>query len=396
MSHSDKAMNYYSSPSIGVIGGGQLAQMLVEAAIKRKIHISVQAESVDDPASSKANNLVLANPMDAEGTRNLARTCKHVTFENEWIDVEALKPLENSGIVFSPSLDSIKPLLDKISQRKLLQDLAIPGPKWIPLSSVTDHPINLPSGWKFPVMAKASRGGYDGKGTQVINSACELEKLLRSVPQNQWFLESWVPYEKELAFVASRDSFGSIRTFPFIETYQKGQVCDWVIAPADVEHSVEVFAYNIASTLLTHLNYVGVIAIEFFYGKDGLQVNEIAPRTHNSAHFSIEACTSSQFDQQLCISSGFSSPIPELIEPGALMINLLGLSKDFSTPLDKRLSLLRSIHGLNVHWYGKLKESPGRKLGHVTYLLKSPNSEDRRKEADNLVKTVREIWPTTS
>jgi 5-(carboxyamino)imidazole ribonucleotide synthase len=142
------------------------------------------------------------------------------------------------------------------------------------------------------------------------------------------------------------------------------------------------------------LDYVGVIAIEFFYGPEGLLVNEIAPRTHNSGHFSIDACTSSQFDQQICITSGISVPMPEMHVDGALMVNLLGLKSDYPISLSQRLDDLRAVPGLNLHWYEKEEESEGRKLGHVTYLLNNKDVLSRKKEALGVLKTIRSIWPT--
>ena len=136
-------------------------------------------------------------------------------------------------------------------------------------------------------MAKASRGGYDGKGTVVLRDIDGLAQLLRAVPADDWLLESWVDYELELALVVSRDQRGRIRHFPLVQTHQHQQVCDWVLAPAPVDPSVAALAYNVAASLMTKLGYVGVLALEFFYGPTGLQVNEIAPRTHNSGHFSI-------------------------------------------------------------------------------------------------------------
>ncbi|WP_320674603.1 5-(carboxyamino)imidazole ribonucleotide synthase [Prochlorococcus sp. MIT 1341] len=387
-----------STPSIhktliGVIGGGQLAQMLVEAAIIRDVNVVVQTGSIEDPATAKATKLVLANPIDAVATRDLVKHCKGVTFENEWINVRKLRSLEQEGATFYPALTAIEPLIDKISQRLLLQKLNIPGPKWTSLASIIDHPIELPPGWTYPVMAKATKGGYDGKGTRVIEDSNDLETLLRSVNQNHWFLESWVPYENELALVCSRDRAGTIRTFPLVETHQTNQVCDWVLAPAEVNHSVEVLAYNIACSLLTELDYVGVLGIEFFYGSKGLLVNEIAPRTHNSGHFSIEACNSSQFDQQLCISADLVPPNPELVHPGALMVNLLGLPKGNFKPLKQRLLELEALDNSFLHWYGKEKEIFARKLGHVTVLLQGKDSMSRRREAESAIQAIRSIWP---
>ena len=147
-------------------------------------------------------------------------------------------------------------------------------------------------------MAKAARGGYDGKGTLVLKDIDALAQLIRSVRAEDWMLEAWVNFERELALVVSRDASGSVRAFPLVETHQSQQVCDWVLAPAAVPQAVEALAYNAASSLLTKLNYVGVMALEFFHGPMGLQVNEIAPRTHNSGHFSIDACSSSQSPSQ--------------------------------------------------------------------------------------------------
>jgi 5-(carboxyamino)imidazole ribonucleotide synthase len=165
-----------------------------------------------------------------------------------------------------------------------------------------------------------------------------------------------------------------------------------VIAPASVSQIVEATAYNIAASLLTKLSYVGVMTLEFFYGSDGLFVNEIAPRTHNSGHFSIEACSSSQFDQQLCIAAGLDVPNPEFIADGSLMVNLLGLGADQAEPLEERLSKLRSIEGLHLHWYGK-NEIPGRKVGHVTTLLNGCTADERAERGQQMLQRIREIWP---
>ena len=155
---------------------------------------------------------------------------------------------------------------------------------------------------------------------------------------------------------------------------------------------VEATAYNIAASLLTKLSYVGVMTLEFFYGLDGLFVNEIAPRTHNSGHFSIEACSSSQFDQQLCIAAGLDVPNPEFIADGSLMVNLLGLSAEEAEPLEERISKLRSIEALHLHWYGK-DEIHGRKVGHVTTLLHGHNADERAEQGQQILKSIREVWP---
>ena len=378
---------------IGVVGGGQLARMLVQAANERAIPVSVQTSSAADPAAELAQRLVSADPRDVAGTRQLVEGCSGITFENEWINIDALMPLEQQGVLFRPSLASLSPLVDKLSQRQLLDDLSIASPPWCPLSRVSPAQPALPKGWTFPVMAKAARGGYDGKGTRVIQTIEALAQLIRTVDVSDWLLESWVSYERELALICSRDRQGRVRSYPLVETHQSHQVCDWVLAPASVDQSLEAQAYNMAASLLTKLNYVGVLALEFFYGKDGLQVNEIAPRTHNSGHFSIEACNSSQFDQQLCIAADLTVPLPELIHAGALMVNLLGVGPDQAAPLEQRLEALRSRPEAHLHWYGKTPESPGRKLGHVTVLLKGETAAARHREALKALREIRAIWP---
>lgn len=379
--------------AIGVIGGGQLAQMLGAAAQRRGVPLVVQCSSREDPAAVVASRLVAADPLDAAATRELVADCAGITFENEWIDLDALMPLERQGVRFRPTLASLKPLVDKLEQRKLLDDLAIPGPAWVPLQLIDPGAPALPKGWVFPVMAKAARGGYDGKGTRILQSIEALAQLLRTVDASAWLLESWVSYERELALVVSRDAQGRVRSLPLVETHQTQQVCDWVLAPAPAEQLVEATAYNMAASLLTKLNYVGVMALEFFYGPQGLLVNEIAPRTHNSGHFSIEACNSSQFDQQLCITAGLPVPEPELTCQGALMVNLLGLQADQAEPLEQRLRALESQPRFHLHWYGKRKEIPGRKLGHVTVLLEQDNGEARFHEALLQRAAIRAIWP---
>ena len=381
---------------IGVVGGGQLARMLVQAAAQRDVPIAVQTSDPADPAAGLASRLVAADPRDVAGTRELVVGCDGITFENEWVNIDALLPLEQQGVRFQPSLAALSPLVDKLSQRQLLDDLAIPSPPWCPLSLISPAQPALPQGWTFPVMAKASRGGYDGKGTVVLRDIDGLAQLLRAVPADDWLLESWVDYELELALVVSRDQRGRIRHFPLVQTHQHQQVCDWVLAPAPVDPSVAALAYNVAASLMTKLGYVGVLALEFFYGPAGLQVNEIAPRTHNSGHFSIEACTSSQFDQQLCIAAGLPVPDPELKSRGALMVNLLGLDPERHPPLDQRLEALEALPGLHLHWYGKSPETPGRKLGHVTRLLEGDTLLKRRDEADSALAAIRRIWPLES
>jgi 5-(carboxyamino)imidazole ribonucleotide synthase len=241
-------------------------------------------------------------------------------------------------------------------------------------------------------MAKAVSGGYDGKGTRPLAGQDDLEALLEQVDPADWILEEMVAFKQELAITACRDADGTVLCFPLVQTHQHGQVCDWVLFPAPVGQAVLALARNVVSSLLTELDYVGVLSIEFFYGPAGLQVNEIAPRTHNSGHLTIEACRTSQFEQQVRIVAGLPMGLTEPELPGALMVNLLGFEHSQSDYLEQRQSL-SGLPAATVHWYGKQGSSPGRKLGHVTLVLDAELAEQRQHLAMERLEQVRRIWP---
>jgi 5-(carboxyamino)imidazole ribonucleotide synthase len=384
------AANAAASPAaIGVVGGGQLALMLAEAAEAIGISVHVQTPSAHDPAVSCAGSLVQADLGDARATAELARRCQAITFENEWLNLSALQGLAASGVRFVPSLEALEPLLSKRRQRALLEQLRLPSPRWcdLPLRGET-----LPAWMGFPLMAKADSGGYDGKGTALIHNRSDLAALVRRIGAAEWYLEELVAFDHELAITVARDSSGQVEVWPLALTHQHRQVCDWVVTPAPVSHAVQAFARNIARSLVTALDYVGVLTVELFYGPAGLQVNEIAPRTHNSAHITIETSHTSQFTQQARIVAGWplANPAPKL--SGGLMLNLLGYQNDNDDNLEPRQALA-ALPGARVHWYGKAGPSLGRKLGHVTLPLEQTSPEARMEEAGELIRRVRSIWP---
>jgi 5-(carboxyamino)imidazole ribonucleotide synthase len=416
--------------SIGVVGGGQLALMLAEAAEDLNLELHVQTPSAEDPAAQRASSVVIAPLRDVDATRELARRCGAISFENEWLPIEPLQPLAEEGVLFLPGLRALRPLVSKQSQRQLLAELHLPSPRWCPLETAlappppAEHPglepasgeaeapyppplpqaaslapasagtaePRLPEGFQFPLMAKASQGGYDGRGTRTIADLDGLRHLLEIVDPQQWILEEMVPFERELALTACRDRQGNLACFPLVETHQHQRVCDWVMYPAAVDHSVRAFGRNVAASLLTALDYVGVLTVEFFWGPRGLQVNELAPRTHNSAHLTIEAFRHSQFDQQLRVVAGLplGRIVPQL--KGALMVNLLGLREGNDEHRAERRALER-LSGAHLHWYGKRGGGVGRKLGHLTLALEADGQEERQEEVRRRLADVRAIWP---
>ncbi len=442
---------------IGIVGGGQLALMLAEAAQEQAVPLHLQTPGPADPAVRLATTVIQAEIDDASATRELSRRCRAISFENEWVDLDALAPLAEAGVRFLPSLESLRFLVDKRQQRELLGRLSIPTPRWFPLNALfsparapspstqeqasnpdaiagffaSDVPWQLaspapasdpgataqapgewapetagpaaagleptalgclPSGWSFPVVAKAIRGGYDGKGTLIVRSEQELGRLLEQVDPALWILEDFVAFERELAMVACRDHTGAVACYPLVQTQQHHQVCDWVLAPAQASQALEAMARNMAASLLTALDYVGVLSIEFFYGPAGLLVNELAPRTHNSGHYSIEACSISQFAQQVRIVAGQPLQAPHLTAAGALMVNLLGTDRGEAERAAALASLV-ALPGATLHWYGKQGAALGRKLGHITVLLQALGPEERASEARQRLEEIRTIWP---
>ena len=407
-----------AATSIGIVGGGQLAWMLAEAAQHRGVELHVQTPGANDPAVSLATSVVQADVRDVAATRELASRCRAISFENEWVDLDGLQALAADGIAFVPDLQALQPLVCKRNQRELLQRLNLPSPAWFPLQQVHEPPAPtgdsnanaeqpsptelpatpaLPSGFAYPLMAKAASGGYDGKGTVVLRSDADLEQLLQQVDAAGWIVEEFVSFEVELAVVAARDSLGEVVCLPVVQTHQHQQVCDWVLAPYEAPHALQQAVRNIAASLLTSLNYVGVLSIELFYGPKGLLINELAPRTHNSGHYSIEACDTSQFDLQLQCVAGQAVAEPALVAAGALMVNLLGFedraADDPAAHYDGQRQALAALPDAHLHWYGKAGASIGRKLGHVTLLLHESDAAARRQEAMQRLDQVRQIWP---
>ncbi len=393
---------------VGVIGGGQLALMMGTAAKNLGVELIVQTPSSDDPAVGIAKDTIFAAVDDVTATTELAAKCDVITFENEFVDIEGLSKLASQGVCFRPPIEALFPLLDKYHQRCFLQDLGIAVPKFIlpeslfavsasqTESDTKGNPSEQVSKLKFPAVLKARRHGYDGQGTYIIKDLTSLEQKLYENNPNQknnliesrFLLEEFIPFQKELSVIAARSTSGEISTFVVVETQQEQQVCRRVIAPADISRQTDLIIQNIAHTVLNSLQVVGVFAIELFLTDDGkILVNEIAPRTHNSGHFSIDACFTSQFEQHLRAICDLPLANVAMKNPCAIMVNLLGYETRKSNYIDKR-SKLAEIPRAHLHWYDKLESRPGRKLGHITVLLNHNN----RDEVMTIARNIESVW----
>ncbi|BAY27634.1 phosphoribosylaminoimidazole carboxylase ATPase subunit [Calothrix sp. NIES-2100] len=380
---------------VGIIGGGQLAWMMADGAKKLGVELIVQTPSQHDPAVNIAQETVFALVDDAKATEILAEKCDVITFENEFVNLEALSVLENQGVCFRPRLAALAPLLDKYHQRCYLQALGLPVPHFFAVDeSLIEQPTELQSKiahlsfpQKNPIVLKSRRHGYDGQGTFIIKDGDSLQQKLTS-SSSHYLIEEFVPFERELAVIAARSVDGEVVTYPVVETQQEQQVCRRVIAPAEITANLAAEIDVIARTLLNNLEVVGLFGIELFLTPDGrVLVNEIAPRTHNSGHFSLDACETSQFEQHLRAVCGLPLGAPTLKTPTAVMVNLLGYETSQSDYQSQRQQIA-AIAQSYIHWYGKTESRPGRKLGHVTVLLDTLN----RDQAQAIARTIESIW----
>ncbi|AFZ15006.1 5-(carboxyamino)imidazole ribonucleotide synthase [Crinalium epipsammum PCC 9333] len=369
---------------IGVIGGGQLAWMMADAVKKLGIELIVQTPHATDPAVAIATDTILAAVADATATAQLATRCDVITFENEFIEIDALTLLADERVCFRPQLKALAPLLDKYEQRCYLNQLGLPVPKFAALEDSNSQEILT----QTPIVLKARRHGYDGQGTFIIKDQNSLKTKLEQLQQTPLLVEEFVPFERELAVIAARSVAGEVVVYPVVETQQEDQVCRRVIVPAEINSKLATEIEAIAHTLLNSLQVVGLFGIELFLTRTGkILINEIAPRTHNSGHFTLDACETSQFEQQLRAVAGLPLGNTALKCQGAVMVNLLGYEHSQSDYTEKRQQLA-ALPETYVHWYGKTESRPGRKLGHVTVLLDS----DNRSEAEAIAQKVEYIW----
>jgi 5-(carboxyamino)imidazole ribonucleotide synthase len=366
---------------IGIIGGGQLAWMMAPAAQKLQLNLIVQTPESTDPAATIATHTILAPVGDATATAQLARQCDVITFENEFVDLDALAALVAEGVIFRPGLTVLRSLLDKYDQRQFFQQHGLPTPAF-----QSPAPTIPPS---FPAVLKTRRMGYDGQGTFIPKTLGEYQTIVDRIGAENLLWEEFVPFDRELAVVVARSSQGEIVVYSIVETHQVEQVCHWVIAPAAVADAVAQQIQTIAQRILEKLDVVGIFGIELFItADDRVLVNEIAPRTHNSGHYSLDACQTSQFEQQLRAVADLPLGDPAMNCPGAIMVNLLGF-ESATTAYNAQRTALAAIPNAHVHWYGKTASRLGRKLGHVTVKL---FGDDWRSRVQSTIAQVESIW----
>ncbi len=357
-------------PVVGMVGGGQLSRMTHQASIALGLSLKVLADATHDSAALVANGVTVGEHTSLEDLRAFAAGCEVVTFDHEHVPGGLLEALEEEGLRIAPSSAALRHAQDKIVMRERLAALGIPVPPFTPVATLRDvEGFARHVGW--PLVLKSATGGYDGKGVWVVRDAEQAAEVVSFGVR--LVAEQLVPLQRELAAVVARSPYGQGAAWPVVETVQSDGICVEVVAPApglSEERALE--AQTLALRLADELDVVGVLAVELFETPDGLLVNELAMRPHNSAHWTIEGARTSQFEQHLRAVLDYPLGATTPTAPWVVMANLLGgddgASDTESGDLDRRLHMLFGRDpALKVHLYGK-QVKPGRKVGHVTAL----------------------------
>ncbi|MEP7019758.1 MAG: 5-(carboxyamino)imidazole ribonucleotide synthase [Pseudonocardiales bacterium] len=359
-------------PVVGMVGAGQLARMTHQAAIPLGQSLRILADSLDDGAALVAADVVVGDYRSLADLRAFAAGCDVVTFDHEHVPNDHVATLAAEGVSVQPGAEALRYAQDKAAMRTKLTSMGVPSPRWVDLSLSENPGTSLAQfgakvGW--PLVLKATRGGYDGKGVWMVESLDDARDVLAS--GTALLAEQKVPIARELAAVVARSPFGQGAAWCVVETVQRDGICVQVIAPAPGladERADE--AQQIALRIAAELGVTGVLAVELFETTDAtLLVNELAMRPHNSGHWTIEGSRTSQFEQHLRAVLDYPLGVTTLTAPVVVMANLLGGPDDVVPKgVDERVHhCMARWPDVKIHLYGKGLR-PGRKIGHVTAL----------------------------
>ena len=368
------------TPSVGIIGGGQLSRMLCIAAAQLGIQTVTVERKGNCPASAVSQLHQVGDWNDPAVLRRLAAHSDVVTLENEFVNAETLSVLEADGIRVFPSAECLRTIQDKLIQKEALQATNLPTPRFCATDSL-DELQRAADTFGYPFVLKRRRNGYDGKGNFTIETAQDLDKGWKHLDgeNHSLFAEEFCPFKAEIAVMVCRSITGQTVVYPVVETVQKDHICHIVKAPAEIPTSTLEQAIKIATDAVSAVKGTGSIGVELFLtSNDQIFINELAPRVHNSGHYTIEACDTSQFENHIRAVLGLPLGNPNLIKPAAVMINLLGDAQGPSFPTGVQEAL--KVDGAHLHLYGKDQSQFGRKMGHLTVIGDSVTSVMDRAE----------------
>ena len=352
---------------IGIVGGGQLGKMMILEAKRLGFYVVTLDPSKDCPSQSVSDELIVANLDDVSAYARLARKVDVITYEWELINAQALEELASMGHPVYPSIASLKIIQNKFMQNQALLENDIPVPSFARIDGVAAiKRLGDPSKFGYPMMLKTTLGGYDGKGVALVRTEADAGIAYVSLGGGKVELmaEEFVDYDMEISIIACRGIDGSKVIYPAAENIHVNSILDTTVAPARISQSTVGKAIKLADKVMEVFEGVGTFGIEMFVTKKGdVLVNEIAPRPHNSGHYTIEACFANQFENHIRAITELPFGDVRLIQP-TVMINLLGEGNGASTLVG--LKEAYADPNVHVHFYGKSESKTGRKMGHLT------------------------------
>ena len=379
-----------SSEYLGILGGGQLGRFFTKAAQKMGYSVVVFDPDEKSPAGRISEKHICKPYSDLKALDELNARCLAITTEFENIPAETLQYLEKGNIV-RPSSKAVSIAQNRIKEKYFLRDCGIPVGHYVVVENIESIKNINYQDKIFPGILKTAQFGYDGKGQIHVNNIAEVEDAFIIFDNAPCILEQKLDLDLEFSIVLARSVSGEYLEYPLIENHHKNGILDFSLIPARVSSLLEEQATKLAMKIANDLSYIGVMAVEFFISNNHLYVNEIAPRPHNSGHFSIDACVYNQFDQQVLAMIG-NKPKNEVIKfPISLMLNLLGdLWFRNGKQIEPKFEMIAGP-GISIHLYGKAEPRIGRKMGHITILgLENQTQEDVIQKTDTLRKILLE------
>ncbi len=371
-----------SSHRLGILGGGQLGRMFIQEAINYDIHVHIMDDSASSPCFSMATSFTIGDITDYDDVMSFGKSMDVLTVEIENVNIQALYDLEKSGVHVFPQPSVLEIIKDKGLQKQFYAERHLPT---APFEIYQERPNLAELETKLPFVQKLRTGGYDGKGVQIIKTKADLQYSFNAPT----IVEALVPFKKELSVIVARNKKGEVAVYPTVECeFNDANLVSFLFSPATISESIEKNAKALAIEVVNQLNMVGILAVEFFLTEDdGLLINEIAPRPHNSGHHTIECNVTSQFEQHLRSILNLPLGSTEMTRFGA-MINLIGPENVEGKAVYQGLEKALENSGVHIHLYGKEMTKPHRKMGHVTV---TANSIEGAKQRANIIKEVIQI-----
>ncbi len=382
-------MNYFSSDfKLGILGGGQLGKMLLYETRKFDVYTKILEPSDDAPSKVACNEFVKGDLLDFDTVYNFGKTVDVLTIEIERVNLDALEKLESEGVKVYPPSKALRTIQNKATQKLFYRDNKIPTAPFSRFAYTSEIKESISnSGLSLPFVWKCAEFGYDGQGVKIIRKIEDLEGL----PNVECIAEDMIPFKNELAVIVVRSASGEVVTYPVVEMefHPEANQVEYVICPARISDDVAKKARAVALEVSNKIQQVGILAVEMFQTQDDeIIVNEVAPRPHNSGHYSIEASYTNQFEQH--IRAILDLPLGNTASKVAgIMVNLVGAEGYEGNVVYKNMETILKLDGVTPHIYGKKQTRPFRKMGHVTIVNK--NIEEARKIAEQVKNTIKVI-----